>query len=65
MARRLFPDDYRRFVTATEELGFSAQETRVQWSMLIKTIAAAPTTASPLDVDDSTFQTAADQTRPL
>ena len=61
MARRLFPDDHARFVAATEELGFCAQETRVQWSMLIKTIAAVPTAASPLAIDDQSFQQAADQ----
>lgn len=61
LARRLFPDDHARFLTATAELGFGAQETRVQWSMLIKTIAAEPTAASPLTVDDRTFTTAADQ----
>ena len=43
MARRLFPDAHARFLTAADELGFCAQETRVQWSTLIKTIAAVPT----------------------
>jgi hypothetical protein len=61
MAARLFPGDHRRFVAATGELEFCAQETRVQWSMLAKTVAAAPTVVSPLSLDDQTFQTAADQ----
>lgn len=40
MARRLLPAEHARFVAATSELGFCAQETRVQWSMLAKTVAA-------------------------
>lgn len=61
MARRLFPDEHARFTAATDELGFCAQETRVQWSMLIKTIAAVPTATTPLAFDDPTFQEAADR----
>lgn len=59
MATRLFDDDHRRFTAATDELGFSTQQTRVQWSMLAKTFAVAHPVPSPLALTDETFQSAA------